>query len=181
MKTQEEIWLEALSTGEEEAYKVLFTRYYSLLALFAHRYLSDRQRAEDAVHDVILNLYLQKEKFNSIVSLKAYLYNAVKNRCLNILKRQKLKEKYALEYRDQTDFDTHDYPLLEAETYELLKNAIGELHQQTRKVYDLLLLGYDNSEIAQKLGITLDAVKAQKKRGKKQLKEKLQNLLTFFL
>lgn len=164
--------------GEEEAYKILFTRYYSLLALFACRYLCDRQQAEDTVHDVFLNLYLQKEKFNSIVSLKTYLYNSVKNRCFNILKRRKLQEKYTLEVQKQTDSESFYYHILETETYELLKKAISELHLQTRNVYDLLLSGYDNTEISEKLGISLDAVKAQKKRGKKLLKEKLRGLGT---
>lgn len=172
-------WLEQLRTGEEEAYKLLFTRYYSTLVLFACRYLNDREQAEDVVHDVFLKLCTQKKEFDTIVILKGYLYASVKNGCLNILKRQKLKERYFEESMREEEFCY--CRILETETYELLKEAIAELQDRTRSVFDLTLQGYDNTQISEKLEITLDAVKAYKKRGKKLLKEKLQRLMMIFL
>ena len=172
---QEKIWLQQLSAGSEKAYKQLFERYYSLLATFAHKYLLDNQLAEDAVHDVLLNLYQQKEKFNSIVLLKSYLYNSVRNRCLNLLEHQKVAREYAAGSMRQEN--NWKYSFLEAEVYEQLREAIDSLPEQQRKIFDLTLQGYNNGEIAGTLGITEDAVKAHKKRGKKLLREKLQHLM----
>ena len=61
--------------------------------------------------------------------------------------------------------------------YGLLKQAILELPEQTSNVYQLVLLGCDNRDISEKLGLTEDSVKAHRKRGKKLLKERLQNLM----
>lgn len=177
---REEIWLQQLGGGEEKAYELLFSRYYSLLSVFACRYLNDSALAEDAVHDVFLNLYLQKEKFDSVLSLKSYLYRSVRNKCLNILKHRKIQEKYITESEEVEGSEFYYFRMLETETYELLRGAIGELQEPTRKIYDMVLLGFDNAEIAEQLEMTLDAVKAQKKRGKKLLKERLQNLLVLF-
>lgn len=67
--------------------------------------------------------------------------------------------------------------ILEEEVYLILKEALDTLPEQTRQIYDLSLLGHDNQEIASLLGLTLDAVKARKKRGKQLLQEKLKNLI----
>lgn len=176
----DDIWLQQLSTGTDEAYELLFTNYYSSLGMFAYRYLNDRQKAEDAVHDVLLELYQNWEKFDTITSLKAYLYNSIKNRCLNILKHDKIHNRYAT-FITSSEQDFCDNRILEIETYELLKEAVNQLPEQTRKVYDLVLQGYDNPDIAKKLDLSDDAVKAHRKRGKKLLKDKLQHLLVFLL
>ena len=178
---QDEIWLQELGRGKERAYQRLFDQYYRLLAMFSFKYLNDRQQAEDAVHDVLLNLYQRKERFNSIVLLKSYLFNAVRNRCLNILEHRKV----ALEYNTRViqlagaNFDEYNY--IEMEVYEQLREAIGQLPEQQRRIFDLTLQGYDNAAIAEEMGITEDAVKSHKKRGKKLLKEKLQHLMYWSL
>lgn len=174
---QEEIWLQQLSTGVDAAYKQLFDRYYGLLAMFAYKYLEDRQAAEDVIHDVLLHLYQNKEKFTSIVVLKSYLYNAVRNRCLNILQHRKIVKDYALNVTEQRAQERGDYTMLEIEVYDQLRDAIDALPVPQCIIYDLTLQGYDNKEIAEKLGITEDSVKAHKKRGKKLLRERLENLM----
>lgn len=170
----EEIWLQQLSKGTEKAYMQLFERYYALLSMFAFRYLADKQLAEDAVHDVVLNLWQRKEKFVSITTLKSYLYNAVRNRCLNILDYNQVRNVYV---RKMVEQKTEEFYYLETEVYDKLRDAINTLPEQQRRIFDLTLQGFDNAEIAEKLNISLDAVKSHKKRGKKQLKESLENLM----
>ena len=177
----EDIWLKQLSDGTEEAYKLLFDRYYSLLGVFAYRYLNDKQKAEDAIHDVLLGLYQDRERFESITTLKAYLYNAVRNRCLNIIRHEKIKAKYAEESAGVKENAFFQNQILEAEAYEMLEDAISQLPRQTRMVYELVLQGFDNKEIASKLELTEDAVKAHKQRGKRILREKLQGLFMMWM
>lgn len=174
-------WLESLSRGREDAYKLLFSRYYSVLGVFAYRYLNDRDLCEDAVHDVFLELFQTQKKFNTTIALKTWLYNAVRNRCVDILRHDKVKARYAEQMASEQENAFCYSQILEAESYLLLKKAIAELPGQTRMVYDLVLQGYNNSEISQKMGLTEDAVKAHKKRGKKLLRDKLKYLLSFHL
>ena len=164
----EKVWLQQLSKGTEKAYIQLFDRYYSLLIMFAFHYLEDKELAEDAVHDVVLSLWQKKERFVSITILKSYLYNAVRNRCLNVLDYNLVRKKYI---RKITDVNTVDFNYLETEVYDLLRDAIEVLPEQQRLIFDLTLQGFDNTEIAEKMNITLDAVKSHKKRGKKLLKD----------
>ena len=50
-----------------------------------------------------------------------------------------------------------------------------------KRVYELALLGHSNEEIAKILSISIDAVKALKKRGKRILQEKLKYLIYLLL
>ncbi len=56
---------------------------------------------------------------------------------------------------------------------------IGELSDPVRKIYELTLQEFSNEEIAEQLGLTVDSVKAHKKRGKQILKERLKGLMAF--
>lgn len=167
-----------LSKGVENAYRLLFSRYYSLLGIFAFRYLNDKQWCEDVVHDVFLDLYQSRENFKTVLTLKSYLYSAVRNRCIDVLRHQQVKGRYEAEMLERGEETFYEDGILEAEAYALLKEAISELPDQTRTVYDLVLCGLTNQEIAEKLSLTEDAVKAHKKRGKKILREKLKYLLS---
>lgn len=172
------IWLELLSLGEEKAYKWLFTQYYSVLGVFAYRFLRDRALCEDVVHDVFLELYQTRERFGNIIALKTYLYNSVRNRCVDLLRHGKVEARYAEELarRDGASFCYNQ--VLESEVYLILRKVIAELPDPVRIVYDYVLQGYNNQEIAEKMGLTEDAVKAHKKRGKKLLRDKLEYLLS---
>lgn len=178
--TGKNIWLEELRIGKESAYKALFEKYYFQLSSFACKYVEDQDTAEDIVQDVLYEFWLKKQSFETIISFKSYLYSAVRNRCLDVLRHRKVEIKYLAEstYNEETEFFLNQ--ILEEELYVLLKDAIEALPQQTRDVYELALLGHDNTEIAGHLGLTADAVKSHKKRGKKLLQEKLKNLIYLF-
>ena len=57
-----------------------------------------------------------------------------------------------------------------------MQKAITELPDKIREIYKLSLSGESNESIATQLHLTIDSVKAYKKRGKQILKEKLQDL-----
>lgn len=171
------MWLEALRRGNEEAYRFLFKRYYYALYSFACKYVDDHDQAEDMVQDVLYELLIDSEKFNSIISLKSYLYTAVRNKCLSAIRHLKVKQKYIAEGVEE-EVDSFFNRMLEEEVYGLLKQAILELPEQTCNVYKLVILGFGNRDISEKLGLSEDSVKAHRKRGKKLLREKLQNLMT---
>lgn len=171
------IWLRQLSKGDEYAYRVLFDRYYDVLNNFACKYVDDIAVSEDIVQDVFYNLWEKRESHSDINSLKSYLYSSVKNKCLNHLQHNKVKEKYLNSEKKKQSDEFFLNQILEEEVYQILRDAIKTLPEQTKDVYELSLLGYSNPEIAERLDLSIDSVKSHKKRGKKFLKERLQNLV----
>ena len=133
--------------------------------------------AEDIVQDIILELYSRRLRFNTPVALKSFLFLSVKNRALNFLRRQRAQEHYLSISVEEESFFLNN--IIREEVYYHLQKMIGELSDPVRKIYELTLQEFSNEEIAEQLGLTVDSVKAHKKRGKQILKERLKGLMAF--
>lgn len=176
----ERTWLEKLEKGEDSAFQVLFRLFYARLCSFACRYIGDQAASEDVVQDVICELWERKLHFENETALKACLYDMTRNRCLDVLKHRKVEEKYAQElcHQEKTEFFLQQF--LEDEVYAELKKEIEALPLPMRRVFELALERRDNAEIAEILHLSVDAVKAHKKRGKKILQERMRGMVLWY-
>lgn len=153
--------------------KSLFDDFYVPLCLSVQRYLNCPETAEDIVQECFIKLWQQRGEFRYMNQVKSFLYTTARNSALNELERLKVREAYVnreLEKNEQVFFrDT----LIEGETYRLLRNAIDRLPEQTRRIMQLALEGYDNKEIAKTLKIADGTVHSLKKIAYKRLREDL--------
>ena len=179
-KKDQQDWLKRLYAGEEEAYRFFFKEYYPILCSFSLRYVKEPEIAEDIVNDVIFELYNNKRLFPDLVSLKSFLFTSIKNTSLNYIRGRKAQERYL---KDPEGTNTTEEffldTIIEEEVYFLMHKAITELPDKIREIYKLSLSGESNESIAKQLNLTIDSIKAYKKRGKQMLKEKLQGLFIF--
>lgn len=173
----EDLWLKQLSDGNEKAYKRLFDQYYSSMVMFARSFLKNDVLVEDVVQDVIYDFWMQRQSLSKVMSIKAWLYAAVRNRCLNDLEHDKVVRKY-LDKVKLVDDEFILQQMIEEEVYLSLKNSIDALPGKIKEVYKLILVGKNNKEIAFLLNLSEDAVKSYRKRGKQILKISLGNLWT---
>ena len=147
---------------------------------FALKSLRDEDQAKDIVQDTFFKLWTTPHKFSATTDLRFYLYRSVQNQCLNYIRNKKVEDRY----RDRVEVVSEDFfynTVLEEEIFIRLQQAIDELPEKYRKVINLSLEGLSDKEVALRLGISIDAVKQQKKRGKEQLKEKLNHPFLFLL
>lgn len=177
-------YIEQICKSDEAAFDSLFRKYYKPLYNFAGRYIRDPQIAENAVQDVFVKIWIQKEELTIKTNVKAYLFTAVKNQLLNQIKQEKRLssiEDYSIETgNDETPESDH----LKNETHAAVHKAISELPEQCRKIFKMHR--YDNlkyHEIADILGISINTVKTQIKRALKALQKKLEylSLILIFL
>lgn len=160
--------LELLAADDEEAYRRLYRQFYAPLCLFAGHYVSDREFCADVVQEVFISLLGGKIRFSEMNQLKAYLYNSLRNKCLNQLRHQRVHDAYVKsgEYESEEFFEQ---AVIEEEAYALLMAAIEMLPPHSREVLRLAASGYANAKIATHLGLTLETVKSYKKEGKKRI------------
>ena len=60
---EEQIILKGLQQGSEQAYKDLFTAYFSDLVLYANHFIKNQAAAEDIVQDFFITLLFEKKIF----------------------------------------------------------------------------------------------------------------------
>ena len=122
MKTKEEIFIEQINLKRREAYHELFRRFYRSLVIFALKYIDEQGEAEDIVQELFVSVWEKEEKFMSYACFRVFLYNAVRNTCLNRIKHKKVEEKYAA-YRQlhPENPELDDYDIMEAQRYKQKK------------------------------------------------------------
>jgi len=85
-----------IRAGDASALESLFHAYYDPLCRFAETYVRSHADAEDLVQAVFVQLWDQRDRWALRGSVRAYLYTAVRNSALNVLKHR-LVERRALD------------------------------------------------------------------------------------
>ncbi len=159
--------------------KRIFDTYYEVLVLYANRFLYPKDECEDLVQDVFVGLWEKENTFPDEISLKVYLYKTVRNKCYNVIKHNKVKNKYAENIVQSLEDDNLFLKqILEEEIVRQLYHAIEVLPLRKKEIIKLSLKGLKNTEIAEELQIKLQTVKTLKSQSYKILREQFQELST---
>ena len=67
----------------------LFRLYYRPLCVYALHYLKDKDLIEDLVQEAFTAYWMKQAASDGIDSPRAYLYTAVRNRCIDAIRRQR--------------------------------------------------------------------------------------------
>lgn len=168
---------------DSKVIRELFEQHYTPLVLFAKGYVTDLDTAKDIVQEVFVALIESRQTFDSVDNLKAYLYSAVKNKCLKYIRHEEVKKRYTTYIQNEisVDEETYENRVLEEEVYSLLLHEIKKLPEQCRKVYMLVLEGKGNGEIAEQLHLSVETVKSHKQVGKKILYQQLKKIIPLYI
>lgn len=161
-------------------YEKLFRENYSLLCSYANGFLKDTDTAEEIVQDLFCNIWADRDRIVFGTSVKAYLYRAVRNRCLNSIKHLKIRSNYRAEQLMDSGGEKGELDLsIEASELEMkIRTAIDQLPPERKKIF--LLSRYEGlkyKEIADRLGISVKTVENQMGSAIRFLKEKLSEFL----
>lgn len=170
--------------SENKAFDFFFRKYYTSLCYFANSILRDEEEAKDIVQECYIKLWNSQTINERAETLRSFMYTAVRNRCLNFLKRKKiikkaqfqlLKSNNDLEYFDEAAF---------AEMMRRIVNYTEDLPSQMQQVFKLYYIeGKKYTQIATELKSSPEAVRKQKTRALNFIRQKflfLFSLFTFF-
>ena len=179
MNQIEKEFIERINQKQVGVYRDLFRMFYRYLVLYAMRYVQLQEPAEDIVQEVFVGIWKGNREYNSFYGFRAFLYESVRNGCLNYLKHKKQEQRY-WEYVKSIEgggaAENENYALIREEVYRQLYQVIEELPEGCRKVFEQHLGGKKNEEIAQLFQISVGTVKSQKKKAVRILRERLGNL-----
>jgi len=159
-----------------DSFKLIFDSLYPVMTLFAKKILIDTIHAEDITQEVFIELWNQRTKFESYEHIKAFLYLAIKNKCLNHNKHLNVKDKYKHHIDDSTLHTFDDNDIIESEVINNLYKSINQLPEQQKQVIIYTLQGLTNKEIAQELDISTNTVKFHKKSAYQFLRNNISSL-----
>lgn len=175
-------------SNNKTKFENIYVTHYSRMKRFAMEYVIREEDAENIVQDVFLDLWEQNLLLLSHTNLFAYLFTAVKNRCIDFLRHKtivhntafKLQDNYtkALQLKCQSleAFDEQLFSEPDIET--VIQNAIESLPQKCREIFILNKIeGKKQKTIAQDLNISVNTVENQMAIAYKKLKEILKDYI----
>lgn len=179
---------QSLAKGEPAAFESLFKTYFQMLAVFAKKMVGDLETAEDMVQEVFIKLYDKKDSLHLHGSLKSFLFQSVRNKCLDHLRSQQSKQghhDYIKDTAETLDFDPADL-MEQTELEHKIYQVIAELPEQCQLIFKMNRFdGKKNQEIADELSISKRTVETQISKALKRLKTEvfdyLQVLVILFI
>jgi len=157
-----------LREDSEHAFQLLFERYHQRIYRVAMVYVKSPALAEDIVQDVFLKVWFQRKTLPELISFESWMHTVARNVTLNCLKKQvyewKARSAWGKEGRPYEE--AADRATLDAEYREMHLQAIRQLPEQQRKVYDLARnKGLSYEDIAAELSLSPLTVKTHMSRA----------------
>ncbi len=169
MKDHQE-YIPGLKSGSETVFRKIMENWYSPLFNFANGYLNNTENAKEVTQDVFLQLWDHRQKLADHTSLNAYLYTLTRNRCIDLIRREKLMLRFRTDKQEEYVRLTENYqalsdPVLDEifalEVQTEIDQAVNSLPEQCSKVFIMSRTkGMKNKEISKVLNLSEKTVES---------------------
>lgn len=165
-----------VSQGNEDAYKVLYKKYWDQIYSTAFMFTKSPELSEDLTQDVFARIWVNRAKLAEVEKFEGFLFIMARNLVFDKLKKEVYVGKNDLffeDYFNETVMSPVDNTELK-ELGEIVEAAIKELPAQQQKAFRLSrFAGLSHEEIAAEMGISKLSVKSYIVRAIQHLRETL--------
>jgi RNA polymerase sigma-19 factor, ECF subfamily len=149
-------------------FEEIFQLFNPALCFFARRWVNDSAIAQDIVTEVFVKLWQKRSDFDTLYSIKAFLYISTRNACINHNQQAQYQARIRDTIRHLTS-DTENDGMNETIHAEVLQQVYSIVHNLPAKCREVMLLSYlkglDCHEIARQMRVSVHTVRNQKNRG----------------
>jgi len=125
-------------------FTVLFEQYREPFTRFANSFVRDRAVSENLFVDALVDYWQRRGSLPEDTNVPAYLLTSVRNKALNHLRHQRIRERSSDELmrraRSELDFrissleDFTTQSLFSSEIHEIVRQTLAEMPAQTRRI-----------------------------------------------
>lgn len=168
--------IKLIAKGDSKAFESLLAKYEDLVFGLSMKLVKDRSKAEDMTQETWMKVIKNAAKYSPIGSVKSWILQINRNLIMDHFREQK-------KWKDSDDIEDHEISddsldvsenIDSDEKQKSFQVAFANLDERQKIVLTMVIveeLSY--SEIAQKLGLSVGAIKTIVFRAKNELKEKL--------
>lgn len=176
--------LELVAGGNESAFKLLYEKYAGKVYTMGINYLKSPFLAQDAVQEVFVKVWKNREQLTTLNSFPAWLTTISRNQLINDL--QRLVPMESLETISSDDTRHHQATTGNEVDYRELEKAIKiGINTCSPRQQEIYLLsreeGLSHKQIASQLNISYDMVREHMSNALKNLRKFLENHYTHLL
>jgi RNA polymerase sigma-70 factor (ECF subfamily) len=144
------------------------------LVHFAFCRLRSVADAEDAVQDVLVRAYLEREKHRAVTGVRPYLYRMVANRCTDVLRRRQRAQRRE-DPTDPVDLAAPPGPDPRVDRLDEIERLLSRLPDRQAQAIRVRVFGcLPFAAIAEAVGVSVPTIKSRFRYGV----ERLRGILT---
>ncbi len=151
--------------GNKKAFEDIYMLHVKALHTFALQITMTSAQAEEIVQEVFVDLWMKREKMEITSNLKGYLFKMLRFKLIDMIRRNKLFDKYAEHILLQSATYTSSNPeesFITKEKSRLLLDKTKVLPEKCRQIFILRRIeNYSIAEIAETLSLSPQTVKNQ--------------------
>lgn len=172
---------ESIRNSNQGVFELVFNFYYSGLVVYSDQIIKNTAVSEDIVQSVFMKLWETRET-TDIRSFRSYFVQCVKNRCIDYIRNQQVKNRFDNLVPDAVQMVIDEDLWTKTELTELIEKSVESLPPRCREIFRMSR--YENlkiAEIADKLQISKRTVETQISKALKILRVKLIDYLLLLL
>ncbi len=162
-----------LREGNHSAFEKIFYTYCTPLKAFAFRQLKSEALAEDAVQEIFSKLWLHRNKLDTGLSLRGFLFTCLKNHILNVVRTRKneILKNYRFAYHQQDSTNGTEQEVVCSEIQSDIAQFVSHLPELKKNILKLSLYeGLSQEQIARQLNLSGNTVKMYLSQSSRQLR-----------
>ncbi len=162
--------------GSIACLEFLYSQYFKSLSYFAGRLIIDGDTNEDVVADSFVKCWENRERFNSLKEVVSFLYMVTRNACYNHLRHQQVIKKSRIFFAssDKLFEDKIHTEMVRAESLRQILQEAESLPDKMKTVFnELFIEGESIAAVADKMGLSVNTVKAQRANALRKIKQGL--------
>lgn len=176
------IAISKVASGDEDAYRELFKRYYPRVFAFVNRRVREPETAEEVVSDVFFEVWRGASGFAGKSRVSTWILGIATFKCREAYRsKSRLKRSAVISTPDEhlasfADERDPEAQLVARDELRWAKRRIEELPEGQRKVVELTAFEGENADaIADRLKVSGGTVKSRLSRARRQLRAPARN------
>jgi RNA polymerase sigma-70 factor (ECF subfamily) len=172
-----------VQTGDENAFREIYTRYWQPLFLIAYKKIHHKQPAEEIIQNIFAGLW-KKREILQVEDLAAYLHTALKYQVISHIRAQIVQNKYVTRQSapPETGESNAEERILMHDLSEAIEKGVALLPGKTQEVFVHSRVAHRSvKEISGMMHISEKAVEYHITRSLKLLRFYLKEFIGIFL
>lgn len=172
-----------LSQGSEPAFTSMYNLYKNNVYATALRITKSKIQAEEAVQDIFLKIWQNRENLAEVTHFENYLFILSRNHLFNSIKKIARETNQIIEFdKKEAGFIDTDSNIKDEQYNTILNQIVEQLPPQQQKVYQMAKRdGLSHQKIGEDLGISTETVKKHMAQALKFIRLKISPYMNMFM
>jgi RNA polymerase sigma-70 factor (family 1) len=178
----DESLLQRIADNDEEAFRLIYDRYWEGLLVTASMAIRSKDDAADIVQEVFLGIWQRRRELNITGSLKAYLDTSIRYKAIDYIEKNITRRDYLVILQEMAAYHMPADAELQLQLKQLretIEQVVSEMPPKMQEVYRLSRQDMlSHKEIAARMNISEETVKKHIQHALEQVKTRLGSTLT---